>query len=123
MQGWGLGGLCLINLSQDYINSPKIFVRFRFRIDINWTDDLSHSYPHRYFTPNSTLAFAFVILKVINSVIILFRFALMSVSMVVRRTPAPTANFQHIRSCGKENRASLLRISSLSNPEHRTLTH
>ena len=47
---------------------------------INWTDDLSHSCPHRYLTPNFTFAFAFVFLKVINSVIILFRFALISVS-------------------------------------------
>ena len=36
----------------------------------------------KYFTPNYTFAFAFLILKVINSVIILFRFALISVSMV-----------------------------------------
>ena len=50
---------------------------------INWTDDLSHSCPHRYFTPNYTFAFAFVILKVINSKIIVFRFALISVSMAV----------------------------------------
>ena len=42
----------------------------------------SHSCPHRYFTPNFAFAFAFVILKVINSEIILFRFALISVSMV-----------------------------------------
>ena len=41
-----------------------------------------HSCPHRYFTPNYTFAFAFVILKVINSEIIFFRFALISVSMV-----------------------------------------
>ena len=47
-----------------------------------WTDDLSHSCPHRYFTPNFTFAFAFVILKVTNSEMILFRFALISVSMV-----------------------------------------
>ena len=39
-----------------------------------WTDDLSHSCPHRHFAPNFT--FAFVILKVINSEIILFRFAI-----------------------------------------------
>ena len=42
-------------------------------IDINWNDDPSHSCPYRYFTPNFT--FAFVILKVIYSGIILFRFA------------------------------------------------
>ena len=48
---------------------------------MNWTDDLSHSCPHRYFTPNYTFAFAFVILMVINLEIILFRFALISVSM------------------------------------------
>ena len=34
------------------------------------------------FTPNYTFAFAFVVLKVINSEIISFRFALISVSMV-----------------------------------------
>ena len=71
------------------INSPKILFRFRFRIDINWTDDLSHSCPHRYFTPNFTFAFAFVTLKVINSEIILFRFGLVSVSLeVVASVPA-----------------------------------
>ena len=62
---------------------PKIVVRFRFRIDINWADDLLHSCSHRGFNPNFTFAFAFVILKVINSEIILFRFALVSVSMVI----------------------------------------
>ena len=41
-----------------------------------------HSRPHRYFTPNFTFAFAFVFLEVINSEIILLRFALISVSMV-----------------------------------------
>ena len=68
------------------INPPKISVRFRFRININWTDDLSHSCPHRYFTPNFSYAFAFVILKVINLEIILFCFALVSVSMVLRNS-------------------------------------
>ena len=57
-------------------NSPDLFFRFRFRIDIHWTDDLSHSCPHRYFSPNFTFAFAFVILKVINSETILFRYFL-----------------------------------------------
>ena len=66
-------------------NSPILFLRFRFRIDINWTDDLSHSCPQRHFTPNFT--FAFVILKVTNSEIILFRFALVSVSMVTSNLP------------------------------------
>ena len=61
-------------------SSLKIFFRIRFRIDINWTDDLSHSCLHGYFTPNFT--FAFVILKGINSEIMLFRFALFSVTMV-----------------------------------------
>ena len=65
-----------------YDSSPKIVLRFRFRTDMNWADDLSHSCPHRYFTPKCAFAFAFVILKVINSEIILFRFALISVSMV-----------------------------------------
>ena len=65
------------------INSPKIICRFRFRSDTTWTDDLSHSCTHRYFTPNFTFAFAFVILKVINSELILFRFAVVSVSMVL----------------------------------------
>ena len=67
-------------------NSPKIFLRFRFRIYILiiliGTDDLSHSCPHRDFTLNYTFVFACAILKVINSEIILFRFALISVSMV-----------------------------------------
>ena len=53
---------------------------------INCADDLSHSFPHRYFTPNYTFAFAFVVLKVINSDIIVFRFALISVSMVSGHT-------------------------------------
>ena len=62
------------------MNSPKIC--FRFRIDINWTDDLSHSCPHRYFTPNFTFAFAIVIHQLNNSEIISFRFAFIAVSMV-----------------------------------------
>ena len=37
---------------------------------------------HVYFTPNFTFVFAFEILKDINSEIILFRFALIYVSMV-----------------------------------------
>ena len=61
---------------------PRIFLCFRFCSDINWTDDLSHACPQRYFTPNFTFAFGFVILKVINLEVILFRFALISVSMV-----------------------------------------
>ena len=68
------------DISSD-INS-QIFVRFRFRIDIIGTDDFSHSGPHRYLTPNFTFAFTFVILKVINSEKILFRFTLISTSMV-----------------------------------------
>ena len=80
----GFSNRCEIPLTRKLseINSLKIFFRFRFRTDINWTDDLSHSCSHRYFTLNFTFAFAFVILKVINSEIILFRFALISVSMV-----------------------------------------
>ena len=62
--------------------SREYSFRFRFRMDIDWTDDLSHSCPHRYLIPNFTFAFAFAILKVINSEIILFRFALISVSMM-----------------------------------------
>ena len=63
---------------------PRKYVSLlRFRIDINWTDYLLHWCPHRYFTPNFTFAFTFVILKVINSEIILFRFALISMSMVL----------------------------------------
>ena len=42
------------------------------------TDDLSRLCLHRYFTPNFTFTFAFVILKLINSEIILFRFAFVS---------------------------------------------
>ena len=49
---------------------------------MNWADDLSHSCPHRYFTPNFTFAFAFVILKVTDLEIILFRFASNFVTMV-----------------------------------------
>ena len=49
------------------------------------TDDLSHSCPRRYFTLTFTVAFVFVILKVINSELILFRFAFISVSMVIAR--------------------------------------
>ena len=33
---------------------------------MNWKDDLSHSCPHRYFTPNCTFAFAFVIWAAAN---------------------------------------------------------
>ena len=67
------------NLSE--INSPNIIFHFRFRIDINGTYYLSLSCPHRYFTPNFTFALAFTIQKVINSEIILLRFALISVSV------------------------------------------
>ena len=57
----------------------KYFVAFAFVLIFAGTDDLLHSCSHRYFTPNSTFAFAFVILKVTNSeIIILFRFALNS---------------------------------------------
>ena len=61
----------------------NVFLCFRFRIDIMWTDDLLHSCPHRYFTRNYTFAFTFVTLKAINSEIILFCFAIISVSMVI----------------------------------------
>ena len=40
-----------------------------------------------YFTQDFTFAFAFVILKAINPEIMLFRFALMSVSMVTEKRP------------------------------------
>ena len=55
--------------------------------DINWTDDLSHSCPHRYFTPNYTFAFAFVILKAIIRKSYCFASALISVSMVGQKVP------------------------------------
>ena len=60
----------------------KYLFAFTFAFDSNWTDAISHSCPYRYFTPNFTFAFVFVILKVIILEIILFRFALISVSMV-----------------------------------------
>ena len=47
--------------------------------------------------PNLTLAFAFVILKIINSEIILFRFAFISVSMVF----CPNAIFYGDQGQGK----------------------
>ena len=56
--------------------SSSLSLSYLYSYYINWTDDLSHSCPHRYFTPNYTFAFAFVILKVMNSEIILFRCAL-----------------------------------------------
>ena len=71
----------------------KYFFRFRFRFDINWTDDLSLSCPHRYFTLNFTFAFAFVTLTVINSEVILFPFALIAVNgsqdPILTPTPQP----------------------------------
>ena len=54
---------------------PKYFLAFAFVLILIGTDDVSHLCSHRYVTPNFTFAFAFVILKVINSEIILFRFA------------------------------------------------
>ena len=60
----------------------EYFVAFAFALILIGTDDTLHSYSHRHFTPNLTFAFAFVIQKVINSDIIWFRFALISVSMV-----------------------------------------
>ena len=77
----------------------KYFFTFAFVLLSIGTDDLSHSCPHRYFTPNFTFAFAFVILKVTNSEIILFCFALISVSMVFKKfselikTTQPTRPF------------------------------
>ena len=61
----------------------EYFVAFAFALIFIGTDDTSHSCSHTNFTPNLTFAFAFVIQKVINSEIILFRFALISVSMVL----------------------------------------
>ena len=61
---------------------PKYFVAFALALILIGTDDLSHSCSHAYFTPNFTFAFAFVILDLINSEIVLFRFASISVSMV-----------------------------------------
>ena len=67
------------------MNSSKIFLCFRFciytlikligQIIFRIHVDIDAS------PPNYTFAFAFVILKVINSEIILFRFALISVSI------------------------------------------
>ena len=93
----------------------KNFVRFRFRTDINWTDDLSHSCPHRYFTPNFTFAFAFVILKVINSEIMLFRFALLSVSVVSKEAQLyrPTGNYYILHSENNFNVTIMSRIAEL----------
>ena len=82
---------------------PKIFVRFRFRIAISWKDDLSHSCPYSYFTLNITFAFAFVIPKVINSEIILFRFASISVSMVFDRA-LPLVPFDLFQCLGGTSR-------------------
>ena len=62
-------------------NISSLSLSYLYSYYINWTDDLSHSCPHRYFTLNFTFAFAFVSLKEFNSEIILFRFALISVSI------------------------------------------
>ena len=61
---------------------PKCFVAVAFVLVLIGTRLLSHSRSHRYFTPNFTFAFAFLILKLNNSEIVLFRFALFFVSMV-----------------------------------------
>ena len=50
---------------------PKYDVAFAFVLIFIGTDDLSLSSSHRYFAPNLTFTFAFVILKAINSDIIL----------------------------------------------------
>ena len=42
----------------------KMFFAFAFVLILFGTEDLSHACPHRYFTPNFTFAFAFLILKV-----------------------------------------------------------
>ena len=60
----------------------KYSFAFAFVMILIGADDLSHSCSYKHFTPNFTFAFAFVILKVIYSEIILFRFAFISVSMV-----------------------------------------
>ena len=60
----------------------EYFVAFAFALILIGTDDALHSCSHRDFTPNLTFGFAFVIQKVINLEIMLFRFALISVSMV-----------------------------------------
>ena len=64
-----------------------------------------HVHIDTYFTPNYTFAFAFVIQKVINSEIILFRAALISVSMAVSfflflglRNPFPLTAFKTPRT-------------------------
>ena len=58
---------------------PKYFVAFAFVMILIGTYDLPHACSHRYFTLYFTFAFAFVILKVINSEIVVLRFALISV--------------------------------------------
>ena len=62
--------------------SPKYLFAFAFVLILIGTDDLPHSAPHRYLAPNLPFAFALVILKITNSEILLFHFALISVSMV-----------------------------------------
>ena len=65
---------------------PKYFIAFAFVLILLGTDALSHSCSHRHFTPKFT--FAFVRLKVINSDIILFRFAsLCFLSLEIRANP------------------------------------
>ena len=89
---------CLITVDTEIkvkLIPRKYFFAFAFvfiSYYINLTDDLSHSCLHGYFTPNYTFAFAFVVLKVINSEIILFRFALISVSMVILRNKITDCN-------------------------------
>ena len=61
-------GLPLTRKFQVKFIPRKYFFAFAFILILIGTDDLSHSCPHRYFTPNFTFAFAFafVILKVIT---------------------------------------------------------
>ena len=59
----------------------KHFGAFAFVLIFIGTDDISHSCLHRYFTPNFTFAFAFTILKVINSEIPLDRMDYISNSL------------------------------------------
>ena len=66
---------------------PKYFVAFVFVLILIGTDDFFFALIFTWMLDPKFdfFAFAFVILKAINSEIILFRFALISVSMVVCR--------------------------------------
>ena len=78
---------------------PKFFGAVAFVLTLIGTDDLSHSCSHRYFTQNLTFAFVFAILKLSNSEIVSFRFALIFVSMVI-----PKTKFMYVPFSGKVSR-------------------